>query len=100
MKIELSPTRELDPEGCGGTENHHIFDVFLVPCFGMVFGTHFCDFVSLLGFLLETILVTFWVPFLHRFLDPPKTSKKGGGPNTVLPLMDTLPRLLGLLPPS
>ena len=78
MKIELSPTRELDPEGCGGAENHHVFDVFLEPCFGMVFGAHFCDFGSLLGSLLETILVTFWVPFLHRFLDPLKTSKKEG----------------------
>ena len=62
--------------GVWGTENHHFFDVFLEPCFGMVFGTHFCDFGSLLGSLLETILVTFWVPFLHRFLDPLKTSKK------------------------
>ena len=75
MKIELSPTRELDPEGCGGAENHHVFDVFLEPHFGMAFGTHFGDFGSLLGSLLETILVTFGVPFLHRFLDPPKTSK-------------------------
>ena len=50
----------------------------------MVFGTHFYDFGSLLGSLLETIFVTFWVPFLHRFLDPPKTSKKGGGPLAVL----------------
>ena len=76
MKIELSPTRELDPEGCGGAENHHVFDVFLEPHFGMAFGAHFGDFGSLLGSLLETILVTFWVPFLHRFLDPLKTSKK------------------------
>ena len=45
----------------------------------MAFGAHFDDFGSLLGSLLETILDTFWVPFLHRFLDPPKTSKKGRG---------------------
>ena len=78
MKIELSLQPELDPEGCGGAENHHFFDVFLEPSFGMAFGAHFGDFGSLLGSLLETILVTFWVPFLHRFLDPPKTSKKEG----------------------
>ena len=80
MKIELSPTRELDPEGCGGAENHHVFDVFLEPCFAMVFGADFRDFGSLLGSLLETILVTFWVPFLHRFLDPLKTSEKKRNP--------------------
>ena len=67
MKIELSPTRELDPEGCGGIENHHFFDVFLEPSFEMAFGVHFSDFGSLLGSVLETIFVTFGVPFLHRF---------------------------------
>ena len=75
MKIELSLQPELDPEGCGGAENHNFFDVFLEPHFGMAFGAHFGDFGSLLGSLLETILVTFWVPFLHRFLDPLKVSK-------------------------
>ena len=65
MKIELSPTRELDPEGCGGAENHHFFDVFLEPHFGMVFGAHFDDFGSLLGSLLETIFAAFRVHFLH-----------------------------------
>ena len=78
MKIELSLQPELDPEGCGGAENHHFFDVFLEPHFRMAFGAHYDDFGSLLGSLLETILVTFWVPFLHRFLDPQTTSKKEG----------------------
>ena len=100
MKIELSLQPELDPERCGGAEHHNFFDVFLEPCFGMAVGTHFDDFGSLLGSLLDTILITFWVPFLHRFLDPLKTSKNGGGPLAVLPLMDTLSPLLGLLPPS
>ena len=99
MKIELSPTRELDPEGSGGTENHHVFDVFLEPCFGMVFGAHFCDFGSLLGSLLETILVTFWVPFLHRFLDPKTSKKEGVLGKRPLATLHALP-LLGLLPPS
>ena len=54
------------------------FDVFLEPCFEKAFGPHFNDFCSLLGSLLETILLTFGVQFLHRFLDPLKTSKKGG----------------------
>ena len=80
VEIELSLQPELDPEGCGGAENHHFFDVFLEPCFERALEAHFDDFGSLLGSLLETILVTFWVPFLHRFLDPPKTSKNGGGP--------------------
>ncbi len=76
VKIELSLQPELDPEGCGGAENHHLFDVFLEPHFRMAFGAHYDDFGLLLGSLLETILVTFWVPFLYRFLDPLKTSKK------------------------
>ena len=100
MKIELSLQPELDPEGCGGVENHHFVDAFLEPSFGMAFGAHFGDFGSLLGFLLETMLVTFGVPFLHRFLDPQKTSKNGGGPLPVLPQRDTVSPLLGLLPPS
>ena len=66
----------------------------------MAFGAHFDDFGSLLGSLLETILVTFGVPFLHRFLDPLKTSKNGGAGLTVLGGMDTVSPLLGLLPPS
>ena len=70
MKIELSLQPELDPEGCGGAENDHIFDVFLEPSFESALGVHFDDFGSLLGSLLETILVTFGIPFLHRFLDP------------------------------
>ena len=76
MRIELSLQPELDPEGCGGAENHHFFDVFLEPHFSMAFGAHYDDFGSLLGSLLETILITFGVPFLYRFLDPLKTSKK------------------------
>ena len=56
------------------------FDAFLEPSFGLAFGTHFCHVDSLLGSILETILVTVWVQFLHRFLDPKKTSKNGGGP--------------------
>ena len=75
VKIELSLQPELDPEGCGGVENHHFFDAFLESSFGMAFGAHFYDFSSLLGSLLETIFVTFWVPFLHQFLDPLKASK-------------------------
>ena len=65
MKIELSLQPELDPEGCGGVENHIFFDVFLEPCFERALGAHFDDFDSLLGSLLETIFVTLWVPFLH-----------------------------------
>ena len=75
MKIELSLQPELDPEGCGGARNHNFFDVFLEPHFGMVFGTHFDDFGSLLESLLETMSVTFRVPFLHRFLGSLKASK-------------------------
>ena len=75
MKIELSLQPELDPEGCGGAENHNFFDVFLEPSSGSAFGAHFCDFGSLLESLLETMFVTFRVPFLHRFLDPLKASK-------------------------
>ena len=69
MKIELSLQPELDPEGCGGAENCHFFNVFLEPSFGIAFGSHFDDFGSLLGSLLETILVTFGVSFLGRFLE-------------------------------
>ena len=57
----------------------HLFEAFLELFFGMAFGTHFDDFGSLWGALLETILVTCWVSFLHRFLDPLKTSKKERG---------------------
>ena len=81
MKIELSLQPELDPEGSGGAENHHFFDVFLEPSFEMAFGAHFGDFGSLLGSLLETILATFWVLFLHHFLDTLKTYRKPGNPN-------------------
>ena len=42
----------------------------------MAFGTHFDDFGSLLGSLLETILLTFWVPFLHRFSEGFQDSPK------------------------
>ena len=76
MKIELSLQPELDPEGCGGAENHHFFDVFLEPHFGMAFGAHFGDFGSLWGSLLETILLTFWVPFLDRFSEDFQDSPK------------------------
>ena len=76
MKIELSLQPELDPEGCGGAENHHFFDVFLEPSFGSAFGAIFCDFGSLLGSLLETILVTFGVLFLHRFSEGFQDSPK------------------------
>ena len=100
MKIELSLQPELDPEGCGGAENQHVFDVFLEPSFEMAFGAHFGDFGSLLGSLLETILVTFWVPFLHQFFRPSKTSKKGGAPLPRPPSAVHAPPLLGLLPPS
>ena len=78
MKIELSLQPELDPEGCGGAENHHFFDVFLEPCFGMVFGGHFGDFDSLLGSILENILGTFGIPFVYQFLGPTKHQKKEG----------------------
>ena len=61
-----------------GAENGLFVDVFLEPCFERALGAHFDDFDSLVGSLLETILVTFWVPCLYRFLDPPKTSKNGG----------------------
>ena len=42
----------------------------------MVFGAHFGDFGSLLGSLLETILVTFGVPFLDRFSEDFRGSPK------------------------
>ena len=58
-----------------GAENDHFLVFILEPCFERALGAHFCDFDSLLGSLLETILVTFGVPFLHRFLDTLKTSK-------------------------
>ena len=98
MKIELSLQPELDPEGCGGAENQHFFNVFLEPHFRMAFGAHYDDFGSLSGSLLETILVTFWVPFLHRFLDPPKTAKNGGAGLLRPPSNRHAPPLLGLLP--
>ena len=59
LKIELSLQPELDPEGCGGAENLHFVDVFLEPHFGMAFGAHFDDFVSLWECLLDSSLVTF-----------------------------------------
>ena len=65
----------------------------------MAFGAHFDDFDSLLGSLLETIVVTFWVPFLYQFSDPPKTTKNGGA-GLPSPGSDTVSPLLGLLPPS
>ena len=77
VKIELSLQPELDPEGCGGAENHNVFDVFLEPSFGIAFGAHFCDFGSLLGSLLETILVTFWGTIFASILRPPKNIEKG-----------------------
>ena len=43
------------------------WSAFSDPCFGRASGPHFDDFGPLLGSLLETILVTFGVPFLHRF---------------------------------
>ena len=67
VKIELSLQPELDPEGCEGAENRHFFDVFLEPHFEMVFGTHFGDFGSLLGSLLETILVILGYHFCINF---------------------------------
>ena len=42
----------------------------------MSFGAYFGDFGSLLGFLLETILVTFGVPFLDRFSEDFRGSPK------------------------
>ena len=44
-----------------GSWKSSFFDVFLEPCFGWASGAHFGDFGSLLGSLLETILVTFWI---------------------------------------
>ena len=99
MKIELSLQPELDPEGCGGAENHHVFDVFLEPYFGMPFGAHFCDFGSLLASLLETIFVAFWVQFLHRFLDPPKNIEKWKG-SSAKPSLYSARSPLGLLLPA
>ena len=48
-----------------GAENQSFFNVLLEPHFGMPSGADVGDFDSLLGSLLETMLVTFWVPFLH-----------------------------------
>ena len=64
MKIELSLQPELDPEGCGGAENHNLFDVFFEPSFEMAFGAHFGDFGALLGSLLAPTEAPFGTPFL------------------------------------
>ena len=46
------------------------------PHFGKASGTHFDDLGSLLGSVLETILGTFGVPFLHRFSEGFRDSPK------------------------
>ena len=48
-------------------------------------GTHFDDFGSLLGSVLETILGTFGIPFLHRFVGPVWHPKSGGNLTVVGP---------------
>ena len=53
------------------------FDVFLEHRFGIAFGANFDDFGSLLGSLLETILVTFWGTIFASILRPPKNIEKG-----------------------
>ena len=42
----------------------------------MALAAHFDDFGSLLGSLLETILVTFGAPFFRRFLEGSQDSPK------------------------
>ena len=49
------------------------------PSFGKALGTPFGDLGSLLGSLLETILGTFGVPFLHRFSEGFQDSPKVRG---------------------
>ena len=46
----------------------------------MAFGTHVGDFGSLLGSLLETILVTFWGTIFASILRPPKNIEKERNP--------------------
>ena len=53
------------------------WDAFKGSCFGRASGPHFDDFGSLLGFLLDTILVTFGVPFLDRFSEGFQDSRAG-----------------------
>ena len=57
-----------------------IFQCFLEPCFGMVCEAHVGDVGSLLGFLLETILVTFWGTIFVSIFRPSKNIENGGGP--------------------
>ena len=73
---------------------------FLDHRFGMGFGAHVEDFSSVLRSLLETIFVTVWVPFLHRFLDPLKTSQKWWNTGSRPTFIMHAPPLLKLLPPS
>ena len=53
-----------------------LLDAFWGPYFGKAPGPHFDDLGSLLGFLLETILGTFGVLFLHRFSEGVQDSPK------------------------
>ena len=55
--------------------------LFRIPVLGGLqdHGPHFCDFGPLLGSLLETILVTFGVPFLHRFSKVFQGQSRAGG---------------------
>ena len=64
---------------------------FLKPYFGRALGSNFNDFGSLLGSLLDPILVTFLAPILRQFLDPLNTSKKWGYPPPILSQQYTLP---------
>ena len=59
-----------------GAENHNFSVIFWSPLLGGLLGSHFDDFGSLWGSPLDVILVMSWVPFLHRFLNLPKTPNK------------------------
>ena len=56
--------------------NFLLFGCFLVSVFWEGPGPHSGDFGPLLGCLLETILVTFGVPFLDRFSEDFRSSPK------------------------
>ena len=68
----------------GATLETRCFQDLIFDDFGSILGPPLGPLWDHFGHLffdafLKTILVTFWIPFLHRFLDPPKTSKNGGG---------------------
>ena len=51
-------------------ENHQCSKFLIEAFLRVAFGIYFCDFGSRVGSLLATVLVTVWVPSLHRCSDP------------------------------